>query len=216
MHRGWPGCKTIRIVQSLRGRQEWRPPAGAPLVTPIHLIRHARPASAWDGGDADHGVDAIGRAQAGDAAKRLPSLARELRPRQIASSPLRPCRETAAALGKLLGKDVVVDDALGEIPPPRALALADRPAGLARALSGSWGEINYAVGRRWVHAAVARHPGAAIFSHFVALNGVVSLLRYLNAVVVFRPDHASITALTWSASGLGLASPGREAATGVL
>jgi broad specificity phosphatase PhoE len=67
-----------------------------------------------------------------------------------------------------------------------------------------------------VLAAVSRHSGTAVFSHFVAINAVVSLLTGQDEVIVHRPDHASITTLEGGLGGLALVSLGAEAATGVL
>jgi hypothetical protein len=59
-------------------------------------------------------------------------------------------------------------------------------------------------------------PGAAIFSHFVAINAVLSLLDSDESVITFRPDHVSVTVLETTAEGLRLVARGREAATSVL
>ncbi len=56
----------------------------------------------------------------------------------------------------------------------------------------------------------------AVFSHYVAINAVMSLLEGEDRVLVFRPDHASISTLGTDGSTLSLVSRGREASTGVL
>jgi hypothetical protein len=55
-----------------------------------------------------------------------------------------------------------------------------------------------------------------VFSHYVAINAVMSLLAEDDRVLVFRPDHASITTLVTDGGGLSLVEAGREASTGVL
>jgi broad specificity phosphatase PhoE len=55
-----------------------------------------------------------------------------------------------------------------------------------------------------------------VFSHYVAINAGMSLLEGEDRVLVFRPDHASITTLGTDGRRLSLVSRGREASTGVL
>ena len=60
------------------------------------------------------------------------------------------------------------------------------------------------------------YPGAAVFSHFVALNAAVSAATGGEAVMAFRPDHTSVTVFEVGENGLILIEKGREASTGVL
>jgi broad specificity phosphatase PhoE len=184
------------------------------------LIRHARPATAWGGEDDDPGLDSAGLAQAEAAARALLALPEEVRPARVVSSPLKRCRETAAPFAAALGVDVEILAEVGEIPTPAALTQAERPDWLRRAFQGAWrdipGDIDYDVWRRRVEAAVAARPGHAIFSHFVAINAVVSLLEGQPEVIVFRPDHASITTLQSDGTHLELVARGAEAVTSVL
>jgi hypothetical protein len=55
-----------------------------------------------------------------------------------------------------------------------------------------------------------------VFSHYVAINAVMSILAGDERVLVFRPDHASVTTLATDGVQLSLIAPGREASTGVL
>jgi broad specificity phosphatase PhoE len=186
----------------------------------IYLIRHGRPRSGWGGFDDDPGLDDHGVAQAHGACMRLMDLPAALRPRVVVSSPLRRCMETAAPLAEALGREIIIDPAVGEIPTPTSLAREERSAWLRSALQGAWGAIpgdeDYGVWRRSVADAVASHGGAAIFSHFVAINAVTSLLSGDDQVVVFRPDYASTTVLEVRAGALALLQLGAEAATGIL
>lgn len=186
----------------------------------LYLIRHGRPTSVWGGDDGDPGLDETGALQARAVADHLLALPGSERPTRVASSPLRRCRETAQPLADALGVAVEIDPAVGEIATPAGLAAEARPAWLRRAMAGRWGDIvgdlDYETWRRKALAAVAARPGYAVFSHFVAINGVLSLLAGDDRVVVFRPDHTSITTLEATGGGLKLIERGREAATGVL
>ncbi len=186
----------------------------------LYLIRHGRPASTWGGADDDPGLDEIGLGQARAVADRLMALPGGERPTSVVSSPLRRCRETAQPLADALGVDVVVDPAVGEIPTPAGLAPEERPAWLRRSFAGDWsdivGDIDYDDWRRRAADGLAKRAGAAVFSHYVAINGVLSVLGGSSKVIVFRPDHTSCTTLEVAPEGLRLLERGREAATTVL
>ena len=55
-----------------------------------------------------------------------------------------------------------------------------------------------------------------MFSHYVAINAVISTLAGDDRVMSFRPDHASITTLASDGETLTLVTRGPEASTGVL
>ncbi len=185
-----------------------------------YLIRHARPASTWGGHDDDPGLDETGQAQAEAIAQVLLALPPSERPRRVISSPLRRCRETAEPFARAIGATVQIDPAVGEIPTPAGLPADQRSGWLRQAFQGRWGEIegdlDYEDWRRAVSAAVAGHGGAAVFSHFVAINAVLSHLAGDDQVIAFRPDHTSMTVLEVGDDGLTLVARGAEAATGVL
>ena len=186
----------------------------------LYLIRHGRPASTWGGADDDPGLDEEGKTQARAVAATLAALPLETRPGKVVSSPLRRCRETAQPLAEALGVTVEIDPAVGEIPTPAGLASAERPAWLRRSFAGSWsaieGDIDYEDWRRKVVAGLARRAGAAVFSHFVAINAVVSAVSGSDQVILFRPDHTSCTTLEVGPEGLEIVERGAEAATSVL
>ena len=185
----------------------------------LYLIRHGKPAAAW-GDDDDPGLDEVGHAQARAIAARLMTLPEAERPRAVVSSPLRRCRETAQPLADALGVLVEIEPAVGEIPTPAALSLAERPAWLRAAFTGAWadiqGDIDYEAWRRGVAEAVSQRRDAAIFSHFVAINAVLSLITGDDRVIGFRPDHTSLTTLAARDGGLSLVARGDEALTAVL
>jgi broad specificity phosphatase PhoE len=186
----------------------------------LYLIRHGRPASTWGGEDGDPGLDEAGLAQARDVARWLVALPLAERPVAVVSSPLRRCRETAQPLAELLGVKVEIDVDVGEIPTPAGLGLSDRPVWLREAMAGDWsdikGDIDYEAWRRRVAAAVASRAGAAVFSHFVAINAVLSVLGGQTRAISFRPDHVSVTTLQAEAGRLELIALGAEARTQVL
>ncbi len=109
-------------------------------MTNIYLIRHAKPAAAF-GEDDDPGLDETGHAQARAAAQALLALPEADRPTKVVSSPLRRCRETAQPFADALGVAVGIIPAVGEIPTPAHLALAERPEWLREAFGGSWSQI---------------------------------------------------------------------------
>jgi len=189
-------------------------------MTRLYLIRHGRPDAAWGAEDPDPGLDAVGRAQAEAARDWLLALPEAERPRGVVSSPLRRCRETARPTAEALGVAMEIDPAVGEIPTPSAIAPADRPAWLRRAFEGDWaeieGDLDYEAWRRAVVAALLTRGDTAVFSHYVALNAVVSHLAGDDRVLSFQPDHASITVLEANGRSLSLVAKGAEAGTRVL
>jgi broad specificity phosphatase PhoE len=182
------------------------------------MIRHGRPASTWGGDDLDPGLDEAGKVQAEQAAEAL--LAMPDRPGRVVSSPLRRCRETAEPFARALGVPIEIDERVGEIPTPSTLAHEERPGWLRTAFGGLWseieGDLDYDVWRNEVARAVAAHEGAAVFSHYVAINAAVSTALGEERVMGFRPDHCSITIFEPGDGGLILIEKGREAATQVL
>src|SRR5260370_27214598 len=189
-------------------------------MTRLYLIRHGRPAAAWGGGDDDPGLDPEGARQAQQAAQALINLPTDERPTSVVSSPMRRCIETARPLAEALGMKMQIVAEVGEIPTPARLAAAERGDWLRASLLGRWpdirGDLDYDLWRRTVFDALRVRPGAAIFSHFVAINAVLSVLEGRDQVIAFRPDHASITVLDASAGGARLVARGREAATRLL
>lgn len=186
----------------------------------LYLIRHGKPASTWGGGDDDPGLDETGRAQARAARDWLLAQPQEHRPRRVASSPLRRCRETAEPTAEALGVAIEIDPLVGEIATPAALHPTERPSWLKQVFQGTWaqiqGDLDYDAWRREIVASLRSRGDTAVFSHYVAINAVVSHLLGDDRVLHFRPDHASITVLETDGADLRLVEKGAEAATGVL
>jgi broad specificity phosphatase PhoE len=186
----------------------------------LYLIRHGNPASTWGGDDDDPGLDDIGRAQAQAARDWLLSRPSAERPQRVVSSPLKRCRETAQPTADALGVTVEIDPLVGEIPTPAALHPTERPGWLRQVFQGTWsqiqGDLDYDAWRREMVASLRSRGDTAVFSHYVAINAVVSHLLGDDRVMHFRPDHTSITVLETDGADLVLVEKGREAATGVL
>lgn len=186
----------------------------------LYLIRHGKPAASWGGHDDDPGLDETGQGQAAAARDFLLGLPEAERPRKVVSSPLARCRETAEPTAAALGVEVEIDPGVGEIPTPSNLAPEARGEWLRQAFQGVWadieGDLDYDAWRRQVVEALQQRGDTAVFSHFVAINAVVSILTGVDQVVSFRPDHTSITILETDGKSLTLVEKGREASTGVL
>ena len=186
----------------------------------LYLIRHGKPAAVWGGDDDDPGLDARGRTQAEAARDWLLSRPEGERPQRVVSSPLRRCRETAQPTADVLGVEVEIDPVVGEIPTPAALHPTERPGWLREVFQGTWasikGDLDYDAWRHEIVATLRQRGDTAVFSHYVAINAVVSHLMEDPKVLHFRPDHTSITVLETDGADLVLVEKGREAATGVL
>lgn len=186
----------------------------------LYLIRHGKPAAVWGEADEDPGLDEAGKAQANAARDYLMSLPEADRPKRVVSSPLRRCRETALPTAEALGVEVEIDPFVGEIPTPKALSAEQRPAWLRSVFQGRWkeveGDLDYDAWRSDVVSSLHARGDTAVFSHYVAINAVMSHLDGDERVLVFRPDHASISTLETDGERLFLVERGREAATQVL
>ena len=186
----------------------------------LYLIRHGRPSATWGGHDDDPGLDEAGDVQARLARDWLLSRPDAERPRLVVSSPLRRCRETAQPTAEALGVTAEIDPAVGEIPTPKALTAAERGPWLRDAFGGIWkaiqGDFDYDVWRRSIAGSLVARGNTAVFSHFVAINAVVTTLLDVPEVLAFRPDHCSITVLETDGKTLKLVEQGAEAATSVL
>jgi len=185
------------------------------MTARVYMIRHGVAASVWGqpGSVPDPGLDGLGRSQAEAACAELLALPEP--PRLIVTSPLRRCRETAAPFARALGVEPVVEPQVAEIPTPSAVTPEARGGWLRQAMAGTWsaitGDADYLAWRDAVAAVVAARAGAAIFSHFVAINAAVSAAAGDPRVLSFEPDNGSITVFETDGRRLRLVARGRAA-----
>jgi broad specificity phosphatase PhoE len=187
----------------------------------LYLVRHAKPAASW-AEESDPGLDPTGIDQARTTARQLADSLAQL---PVCTSPLRRCRETAAPLAQLWQCPAVLMPAVAEIPSP-PVDLAARQAWLAATIHGTWrqlhdaapaGSIDYLQWRHSVIDALAAVPhDSVIYTHFIAINVAVGAASDSDAVLCFRPDHASVTVLDSDGARLRLVELGRQADTSVL
>ena len=202
----------------------------------IYLVRHGEAAASW-GNHPDPGLSELGHKQAEAAAGTLLSLGA----RSAISSPMQRCRETAqpferlrsegfvhfhdidvfhidtGAFERLAGVTAAVEPVVSEIETPEGVE--DRVAWLQAYMAGTWSAEGAAhdVWRRRIAEALALLPdNTAVFSHFVAINAVVSLIDNDDRTTVFRPGHCSITWVDFSGAVPRIVEYGSQAATRVL
>ena len=188
-------------------------------MTHVYLIRHARPAATW-GEALDPGLDDIGRAQAGAAARKLHEA---MAPTPVYTSPLNRCRETAAPLSNLWGRDAAIFEAVAEIPSP-PLGLAEKQRWLHAAMQGTWPELqatapsgspDYLAWReRLIRELTSFDHDCVIFTHYIAINVAVGAAQGHDRVLSFKPNHASITHIEIANSRIKVCELGEEAADG--
>ncbi len=192
-------------------------------MTRIYMIRHGKASAGWDG-DADPGLDDLGRSQAANVALKVQSLVAE--PAPIFSSPLKRCQQTASPLAEAWGVTPVIEAGVGEIPPPLD-DLTARTEWLRRVMAGSWqalyeDAVSLESGvdfRGWnanvpatlnnMHTAIeAEH--IVIFSHFIALNAAYCAATGAQDVVSFAPQNCSLNIFETDGATLSLIEQGEE------
>lgn len=178
----------------------------------IYLIRHGEAAAGW-GDHPDPGLSELGNRQAEAVAEILGRFGIQ----NIIASPMQRCRETSGPLSAKLGLSPAIAREVSEIATPADTQ--DRVAWLRTVMAGTWTEAgaDYVGWRAEMGAFVSALPaGTAVFSHFVAINALCSLLEGDDRVTVFRPGHCSVTRLEQRDGRLRLAEYGSESATRVL
>lgn len=185
----------------------------------LFLIRHGEPEAAWGGADDNPGLSELGRVQAAEAARTLAALG----PLAVLTSPMRRCRETTAPYAELVGLAALIEPRVSEVPTPEGIAdrrtwLQDNfpwRSGAAR----SWATLAPGL-LNWREEMLGWARGlerdAAVFSHFIAINVLVSAALGRDQTIVCKPDYASITELEISSSGLRLVRHGAEMQAGEL
>jgi broad specificity phosphatase PhoE len=178
----------------------------------IYLIRHGEAAASW-GDHPDPGLSELGHKQAEAAAAQLVDLGA----RSAVCSPMQRCRETAAAFERLAGVKALVEPVVSEIETPGDVD--DRVVWLRAYMEGSWEKegASHEAWRRKIAEALSLLPdNTAVFSHFVAINAVVSLIDQDARTTVFKPGHCSITKVDFSGAVPRIVEYGSQAATRVL
>ncbi|MCR9215150.1 MAG: phosphoglycerate mutase family protein [Proteobacteria bacterium] len=177
----------------------------------LYLVRHGEAAGAWDE-TADPGLSTLGHQQAESLAEQLHA---EISPLPIYSSPLMRTRETSSPLERLWSRQAEVVPRLSEVPST-GIDFKDRRKWLTTVLQRSWPEqtdflqewraglVDYA--RNMDHSAV-------FITHFVVINSLVGAAEKSDQVLVFRPDHCSVTKIKVSSGELSLIEKGSEAVT---
>ena len=188
-------------------------------MTRIYMIRHGKAAAGWDG-DADPGLNELGRTQAEAVAKKVQALVAT--PVPIYSSPLKRCQETAAPLAAAWGVTPQIEAGVGEIPPPLE-DLTARTDWLRRVMAGTWeGLYRDAVSvesgvdfRGWNDNVVNtlnafKGEAVVIFSHFIALNAAYCAATGAADVVSFAPENCSLSIFGTDGTSLSLVAQGEE------
>lgn len=156
------------------------------------------------------GLSPLGHSQALAVAARLAGFGA----RELLTSPLARCRETARPTETATGHNALVNEAVAEIPVP--IAVSDHRAWLMAVMSGNWSDDHVEESlRTWRggigHALISLKRDTLIFSHFVAINTAVGLAMGSDKVTNFKPGHASVTILESSKSTLTVVELGQEA-----
>ena len=188
-------------------------------MTRIYMIRHGKAAAGWDG-DADPGLNELGRTQAKAVAEKVQTLVAT--PVPIYSSPLKRCQETAAPLAAAWGVTPQIEAGVGEIPPPLE-DLTARTDWLRRVMAGTWeGLYRDAVSvesgvdfRGWNDNVVNtlnafKGEAVVIFSHFIALNAAYCAATGAADVVSFAPQNCSLSTFETEGTSLSLVAQGEE------
>ena len=180
----------------------------------IYLVRHGEAAASW-GNHPNPGLSELGRKQA----KSVASVLHEKGAIAALTSPMQRCRETAASFEHMRSISARITPEVSEIQTPDDVA--DRVAWLRQFMAGYWEHEGIAY-TNWRQAMIdvldTLAPQTVVFSHFVAINAIVSGLMDDPRVTVFRPGYCSVTVLSrHDGSGrLQVAELGSESATRVL
>ena len=178
------------------------------------MVRHGRAAAGF-GSHRDPGLDDVGRAQAEATADEL--VARFEEPVPIYSSPLMRAQETAAALARRWGSEVVLDPRVAEIPSPTE-DLRERARWLQGVMAGRWADLPPDL-TRWrqemINCVMEFETDTVVFCHFIAINVVVGAAMGADELIVFKPDNASMTDIGTEGGEMKLITLGRETETRV-
>ena len=177
----------------------------------VYLVRHGEAAESWDQA-LDPGLSEKGALQAREMAAQLHG---EIAPTDIYSSPLNRTQETALPLADLWQKGAIITPELSEVPSA-GLDLGNRREWLSKVMGGKWSEQSEHLQgwRSTILDFTRKQTQDAIFvTHFVVINAIVGAIEGIDDVVVFRPNHCSITKIELSGEGMRIIEKGQEAVT---
>lgn len=179
----------------------------------ITLIRHGEAAAKW-GDHPNPSLSEQGRAQAEAVGRALSGNIVS----QILTSPMKRCQETALPLYQALKLQAQITPEVSEIPTPHDLK-TDRVTWLRGLMSGIWSDAEPIV-QDWRSALLetiqSLPDNTVVFTHFVAINAIVSALEGREETTVFKPTYCSQTILFREDGTLKVKSRGSEAETRVL
>lgn len=173
----------------------------------IFLIRHGEAAKG------EHIPDPIltdeGYKQAEELALKLSTLEKV----QLISSPKLRAQQTAKPLAEVWDIEVVIENAVTEIPTPEEIPKAQRLTWLRTLLTGEWDSCDREQ-KDWRDGIIryleSLSEDTFIFCHFMVINSVVAHIRNHQKVQQFRPDYTSITELKNDGNKLHLVQLGEE------
>ena len=136
-------------------------------------------------------------------------------PLPLLSSPLRRCRETAAALAAQWGEEPVIEPGVGEVESP-VVELAQRGPWLRAFMAGTWdGQPPELVAwrQRVLDTLLGLDQDTVVVTHFIAINAAVGAATDDRRVVCFAPDNCSRTEMAAEAGSLRVVRLGDVAPT---
>ena len=116
-------------------------------------------------------------------------------------------------LAQLLKLKPVVEPVVAEISTPLGVDGPDRATWLRASMAGTWREIVGLDGEGWraaVVTALSLAGGAAVSTHFVAINAAVTAATGSAQMLAFRPAPGSVTTLRIVNGRLELVSLGQD------
>jgi broad specificity phosphatase PhoE len=180
----------------------------------LFLVRHAEPAAGWGGDALDPGLSDLGREQAEAVAQSLSAIGNL----EVVSSPMLRCRETAAPYAALRGVAPRIEQRVSEVVAPPGVQ--DRRSWLRETFPWDdgvarrqWSDVPQdLLGWRHTCSAALREMSAdaVVFTHFIAINAIVSAASGSADTIVFRPAHCSVTELGLDSGVLRVVSLGAE------
>ena len=112
---------------------------------------------------------------------------------------------------------MILEPRVAEIPSPTE-DLRERARWLQGVMAGKWTDLSPEL-LRWrqemIDCVLGFETDAVVFCHFIAINVVVGAATGAEALIVFRPDNASVTEIRTHEGHLASLARGQEAYTRV-